>query len=113
VTAADLTLIFLVLSQYEEIWVVDFEFISKLGQRPDVVCLVGRELRTKRTIRTTAGRLGESTQLLNIPFEPIYKALSVGVGLYAAVLIVEVFVLARRGQLPLLIDESRAMGSPE
>jgi hypothetical protein len=29
------------------------------------------------------------------------------------VLIVEVFVLARRGQVPLLIDESRAMGSPE
>ena len=62
---------------------------------------------------TTAGRLGESTQLLNIPFEPIYKALSISVGLYAAVLIVEVFVLARRGQVPLLIDESRAVGSPE
>ena len=61
---------------------------------------------------TTAGRLGESTQLLNIPFEPIYKALSIGVGLYAAVLIVEVFVLARRGQVPLLIDESRADGKP-
>src|SRR5215213_9401549 len=62
---------------------------------------------------TTAGRLGESTQLLNIPFEPIYKALSVGVGLYAVVLIIEVFALARCGQVPLLVDESRAMGSPE
>ena len=38
---------------------------------------------------TTAGRLGESTQLLNIPFEPVYKALSFGVGIYAVVLIVE------------------------
>src|SRR5215510_6332351 len=34
----------------------------------------------------TAARLGESTQLLNIPFGPVYQALSVGVGLYAAVL---------------------------
>jgi TRAP-type C4-dicarboxylate transport system permease small subunit len=62
---------------------------------------------------STAGRLGESTQLLNIPFEPVYKALSIGVGLYSAVLFIELFVLARRGQVPLLIDESRAMGSPE
>ena len=62
---------------------------------------------------TTAGRLGESTQLLNIPFEPVYKVLSVGVGLYAAVLIVEAFVLARRGSVPLLVDEGRAMGSAE
>ena len=36
-----------------------------------------------------AARLGESTQLLNIPFEPVYKALSIGVGLYALVLFVE------------------------
>jgi TRAP-type C4-dicarboxylate transport system permease small subunit len=62
---------------------------------------------------TTAGRLGESTQLLNIPFEPVYKALSIGVGLYAAVLIIEAFVLVRKGQVPLLVDESRGMGSPE
>lgn len=62
---------------------------------------------------TTAGRLGESTQLLNIPFEPVYKALSVGVGLYAAVLIIEAAALVRYGQAPLLTDESRAMGSPE
>jgi len=61
----------------------------------------------------TAGRLGESTQLLNIPFEPVYKALSIGVGLYAVVLFVEAGVLAVRRQVPLLIDESRAMGSPE
>jgi TRAP-type C4-dicarboxylate transport system permease small subunit len=53
---------------------------------------------------TTAGRLGESTQLLNIPFEPIYKALGVGIGLYSAVLVAEALVLARRGEVPLLDD---------
>jgi TRAP-type C4-dicarboxylate transport system permease small subunit len=62
---------------------------------------------------TTAGRLEESTQLLNIPFEPIYKALSVGVGLYAIVLIVETFVLIRRGHVPNLVDESLSTGSQE
>jgi TRAP-type C4-dicarboxylate transport system permease small subunit len=62
---------------------------------------------------STAGRLGESTQLLNIPFEPIYKALSFGIGLYAAVLVVELVTLVRTGRVPLLVDESRAMGSPE
>src|SRR5262249_29832757 len=49
----------------------------------------------------TAGRLGESTQLLNIPFEPVYKALSIGVGLYAVVLFVEAGVLAVRREVPL------------
>ena len=42
----------------------------------------------------TAARLGESTQLLNIPFAPVYMALSFGVGLYAAVLVIEALVLA-------------------
>jgi hypothetical protein len=59
---------------------------------------------------TMAGRLGESTQLLNIPFEPIYKALGVGIGLYSAVLIAEAIVLARRGAVPLLDD--RPNGAP-
>jgi len=53
---------------------------------------------------TTAARLGESTQLLNIPFEPIYKALGVGIGLYSAVLVAEALVLACRGEVPLLDD---------
>lgn len=60
---------------------------------------------------SVARRLGESTQLLNIPFEPIYKALSVGAGLYALVLAAEAVVLIRNGSVPLLIDESRAMRS--
>jgi TRAP-type C4-dicarboxylate transport system permease small subunit len=58
-----------------------------------------------------ARRLGESTQLLNIPFEPVYKALSFGAGVYALVLAVEAVVLIRTGKVPLLIDESRAMRS--
>ena len=59
----------------------------------------------------TAARLGESTLLLNIPFEPIYFALGVGIGLYSLVLFTEAFVLARTGEVPLLSDESRiAMG---
>ena len=57
-TAADLALVLLVLSRFEEIWIVDFEFISKDGERPDVVCLVARELRSGRTIRLWRDRLG-------------------------------------------------------
>jgi TRAP-type C4-dicarboxylate transport system permease small subunit len=58
-----------------------------------------------------ARRLGESTQLLNIPYEPVYKALSFGVGIYALVLAIETIVLIRTGKVPLLLDESRAMRS--
>ena len=54
-----------------------------------------------------AARLGESTLLLNIPFEPIYLALGVGVGLYSLVLLTEAAVLALTGSVPLLSDESR------
>ena len=62
---------------------------------------------------STAGRLGESTQLLNIPFQPVYYALAIGVGLYSAVLFIELGVLIRTGTVPLLVDESRRMGSPQ
>ena len=55
----------------------------------------------------TAARLGESTQLLNIPFAPVYTALAIGVGLYAVVLALEALVLALTRAVP-LIDESRA-----
>ena len=63
--------------------------------------------------RRDGGRLGESTQLLNIPFAPVYKALSIGVGLYAAVLVIEAVVLAVKREVPVLLDESRAMGNPQ
>jgi hypothetical protein len=36
---------------FAEIWLHDFEFIPKPGERPDVVCLVARELRSGRMLR--------------------------------------------------------------
>jgi TRAP-type C4-dicarboxylate transport system permease small subunit len=60
----------------------------------------------------TAARLGESTLLLDIPFEPIYFALGIGVGLYSLVLFTEAWVLTRTGEVPLLSDESRIVMEP-
>ena len=36
---------------FAEVWGVDFEFISDPGERPIVVCMVARELRSGRLIR--------------------------------------------------------------
>jgi DNA polymerase I len=36
---------------YEEIWVVDTEFIAPPGERPQPVCLVARELRSQRLVQ--------------------------------------------------------------
>jgi hypothetical protein len=36
---------------FEEIWLHDFEFVSKPGERPDVVCLAAHEWRSGRTLR--------------------------------------------------------------
>jgi DNA polymerase I len=44
---------------YEEIWLHDFEFISRPGERPDVVCLVAHELHTGQTLRLWRDELGE------------------------------------------------------
>ena len=90
-----------------------FEWISGLGIKALAAAVTGLWSWRLFVTGSTAGRLGESTQLLSIPFEPVYKALAVGVGLYCAVLIAELIVLIRRGRVPLLDDESRAMGSPE
>ena len=35
---------------YHEIWVVDFEFVAPSGECPTPICMVARELRTRRTI---------------------------------------------------------------
>jgi DNA polymerase I len=43
---------------FEEVWFVDFEFISKPGERPDVVCLCAQELRTGQTLRLWRDELG-------------------------------------------------------
>jgi hypothetical protein len=36
---------------FDEIWLHDFEFIARQGERPDVVCLAACEMRSGRTIR--------------------------------------------------------------
>ena len=46
-TAADLP--------FEQIWFADFEYISKPGELPDVICLCARELRSGQTIRLWRG----------------------------------------------------------
>src|SRR5262249_22337891 len=40
---------------FREIWAVDFEFIADPGENPDPVCLVARELRSRRTLRLWRG----------------------------------------------------------
>lgn len=39
------------LTQFREVWAVDFEFIAQPGERPDPVCLIAHELRTGKQIR--------------------------------------------------------------
>jgi DNA polymerase-1 len=43
---------------FEQVWFVDFEFIAKPGERPDVVCLCAQELRSGQTIRLWRDQLG-------------------------------------------------------
>ncbi len=43
---------------FAEIWLHDFEFISLPGERPNVVCLCARELRSGRTLRLWRDELG-------------------------------------------------------
>jgi hypothetical protein len=43
---------------YEEIWLHDFEFVARPGERPDVVCLTAHELRSGRTLRLWRDELG-------------------------------------------------------
>ena len=55
-TAADLP--------FEQIWFADFEYISKPGELPDVICLCARELRSGQTIRLWRG---DETFWLELP----------------------------------------------
>ena len=71
-----------------------FEWISGVAIKMFAAAIVGVWSWRLFVTGQTAARLGESTQLLNIPFSPVYKALSIGVGLYALVLAVEALVLA-------------------
>jgi TRAP-type C4-dicarboxylate transport system permease small subunit len=88
-----------------------FEFYSGVAVKIVATAIVSLWSWRLFVTGNVARRLGESTQLLNIPFEPIYKALSFGVGIYALVLAIETIVLIRTGKVPLLLDESRAMRS--
>ena len=45
------------LTNFREIWLVDFEFRQPDGERPTPVCMVARELRTGRTLREWGDRL--------------------------------------------------------
>ena len=39
------------LSDFEEVWAVDFEFSAPVGDLPVPICLVAREIRSRRLIR--------------------------------------------------------------
>jgi TRAP-type C4-dicarboxylate transport system permease small subunit len=56
----------------------------------------------------TAALLEESTQLLAIPFQPVYYILAVGIGIYAIALLAEAVTLATTGAIPLINDKSSA-----
>ena len=39
------------LAEFREVWVIDTEFRAPPGERPDPVCMVGREYHSGRTFR--------------------------------------------------------------
>jgi hypothetical protein len=43
---------------FDEIWLHDFEFVPRPGERPDVVCLAAHELRSGQTLRLWRDELG-------------------------------------------------------
>lgn len=45
---------------YHEVWAVDFEFQAPDGERPRVVCMVARELRSGRLVRLWRDELGNT-----------------------------------------------------
>jgi TRAP-type C4-dicarboxylate transport system permease small subunit len=56
----------------------------------------------------SAGEFGESSQMLLISFGPFYYLLSAWVGLYAIVLPLEIWRLARHGEVPRLVVPDEA-----
>jgi DNA polymerase I len=46
------------LSLFDEVWLHDFEFITRPGERPDIVCLAAYELRSGRALRLWRDQLG-------------------------------------------------------
>jgi len=43
---------------FREVWAADFEFVAPAGERPEVVCLVARELKSGRVIRLWRDQFG-------------------------------------------------------
>jgi DNA polymerase-1 len=58
---------------FDEIWLIDFEFLAPDGERPDVVCMVARELATGRLLRLWHDQLGTEP-----PFRTDDRVLFVG-----------------------------------
>ena len=48
------------LSQFREVWLVDFEFHQPIGESPKPICMTGREIHSNRLIRLFADELGAS-----------------------------------------------------
>jgi hypothetical protein len=46
------------LDVWREVWAADFEFVAQPGERPEVVCLVARELKSGRTVRLWRDQFG-------------------------------------------------------
>jgi DNA polymerase-1 len=46
---------------FDELWAEDFEWVPKLGERPDVVCYGARELRSGRTLRLWRDQLNATS----------------------------------------------------
>jgi len=44
---------------FAEVWLHDFEFVARPGERPDVVCLAAHELRSGRTLKLWRDELGD------------------------------------------------------
>lgn len=47
--------------RFDEVWVVDTEYLVKPGSRPDPVCLVAEEVRTGRTLSLWLDQLGSTS----------------------------------------------------
>ena len=62
------------LSQFEEIWVVDFEYRCPDGCLPMVHCMVAREVRSQKVFRISADELSD---LRSAPFDTHAKSLFV------------------------------------
>jgi len=48
--------------RFHEVWLADFEFSVSPGERPSVICLVARELKSGRKLRVWEDELEAMTQ---------------------------------------------------